>query len=92
MTEKPAVYHDVFATTPYDETQGLSTDDRAFIDIMNKELYMAPDGKWTAPLPFRPERPTLPSNRSQAYRRAMILDKSFQANPVKKGTRSRVHE
>ena len=68
---------DIFATTPYDETPGLSTDDRAFLDIMSKELHIGSDGKWTAPLPFRSGRPTLPGNRSQAYRRAIILMISF---------------
>ena len=76
--------NDVFASTPMDEKPGLSTEDRIFLDIMSKELTMSSDGKWTAPLPFRPGRPTLPNNRAQALRRAMILDKSFEKNRTKR--------
>jgi hypothetical protein len=77
VKEKSLFQKDVFETTPYDETPGLSTDDRAFMDIMSKELHIGSDDKWTVPLPFRSGRPTLPGNCTQAYRRAIILDKLF---------------
>ncbi|KAK3105444.1 hypothetical protein FSP39_025380 [Pinctada imbricata] len=76
--------HDVFHTTRSDEKPGLSSEDREFLDIMTKELHTDIDGKWTAPLPFRPNRPRLPNNHGQALRRAMILDASLKKDPTKR--------
>ncbi|XP_052792080.1 uncharacterized protein LOC128226231 [Mya arenaria] len=42
------------------------------------------NGFWTAPLPFKDDRPELPNNRAQAWRRAQILDNSLKNNSVKR--------
>nr|XP_022300829.1 uncharacterized protein LOC111109032 [Crassostrea virginica] len=68
-----------------DETPGLSTEDRHFIELMNREFKRDVNGKWTAALPFCSNRPVLPNNHSQAMRRARILDSSLKKNPTKLG-------
>ena len=76
---------EIFCTTANDETPGLSTEDRHFIELLNREFKRDVHGKWTAPLPFCLNRPVLPNNHSQAMRRAMILDSSLKKNPTKLG-------
>ena len=76
---------EIFCTTANDETPGLSTEDRHFIELMNREFKRDVHGKWTAPLPFCSNRSVLPNNHSQAMRRAMILDSSLKKNPTKLG-------
>lgn len=41
-------------------------------------------GYWTAPLPFKQSKPPIPNNRSQAWKRAKILDSSLRKNPLKR--------
>jgi len=66
-----------------DERPGLSVDDREFLKMMDSQFVKGPRGKWTAPLPFREDRPKLPNNREQAERRANILHKNLMRNPSK---------
>lgn len=73
----------VFSRTSEDNLPGLSIDDKDFLHLMETEKYKAPDGSWTAPLPFRRNRQRLPNNKSQALRRAHSLDVSLRKNPEK---------
>lgn len=73
----------VFSRTSEDNLPGLSIDDKDFLHLMETEIYKAPDGSWTAPLPFRRNRQRLPNNKSQALRRAHSLDVSLRKNPEK---------
>ena len=52
----------IFTLTPHDNNQGLSTEDRAFLQEVNKEFKKNADGNWEAPLPLRSQRPRLPNN------------------------------
>lgn len=51
---------------------------------MDKELKKDCEGSWTAPLPFKKQRPQLPNNRPQALKRAKILADNLRRNPVKR--------
>lgn len=74
----------VFQLTKEDNKPGLSIDDRKFINIMNNEFYKNRFDKWTAPLPFRPDKPKLPNNRSAVQRRAKILGSSLSKDTAKR--------
>ena len=63
--------------TSADEKVGLSTDDREFMQLMDKEFRRDSSGNWVAPLPFRSSRQKLPNNREQALHRARILYNSL---------------
>ena len=73
----------IFQRSPEDETIGLSVEDQAFLDIMKSGFKMTEDGKWTAPLPFRANRPILDNNRDMALKRARSFDANLRANPAK---------
>ncbi|XP_062587767.1 uncharacterized protein LOC134249430 [Saccostrea cucullata] len=75
---------DVFVRTKDDENEGYSVEDRRFMKIMDKEFKKTPDGHWEAPLPFKESRSALPNNREEALKRARILQKSLQRDPVKR--------
>ena len=66
-----------------DEKPGMSVEDREFIAEMDSECFRDVDGRWTAPLPFKPNRQTLPNNREQALKRTLSLFASFKRDPVK---------
>ncbi|XP_069103769.1 uncharacterized protein [Argopecten irradians] len=83
ICEEPIIGQGVFKRTHDDNKVGLSVEDRAFLDLMDKEFVRDTCGKWTAPLPFREPRPRLPNNRHQALKRAQILDVCLQRNSVK---------
>ena len=53
---------------------GMSIDDFEFMEIMDNGFGKDNDGRWTAPLPFRSNRPKLPNNKEQAMKRARSLD------------------
>lgn len=77
-------YHDspydpVSQRTKDDNTPAPSVDDRAFIGIGKDSL-----GRWTAPLPFRSDRPRLPNNRDMAMKRARQLCRSLDMHPEKR--------
>lgn len=66
-----------------DNTIGTSVEDRMFMDIMDKELFIGADGKWVAPLPFRQPKLPLPNNYVIALRRALVLDASLKKDSRK---------
>nr|XP_022329399.1 uncharacterized protein LOC111128201 [Crassostrea virginica] len=78
-------YYDrhIFDRRADDDEVGLSTEDHQFLSLMSKKM-VHDGGKWTAPLPFRENRPTLPNNFPIAEKRAKILDKSLRRDPVKR--------
>ncbi|XP_056014959.1 uncharacterized protein LOC130052854 [Ostrea edulis] len=73
----------VFKQTAYDECEGLSSEDQAFLDIMHSGFQMSESGKWTAPLPFRTCRPILHNNGEAAMKRAILFKSSLTHNPTK---------
>lgn len=75
---------DIFIRTENDEKEGLSVDDRAFLEMMDREFVKDSEGNWTAPLPFRHSRPALPNNRAQALKRAEALHTGLLKDPVKR--------
>lgn len=67
----------------FDECEGLSVEDQAFLDIMDSGFQMSASGKWTAPLPFRTCRPLLHNNREAAMKRAISFRNSLIHNQTK---------
>ncbi|XP_071122566.1 uncharacterized protein [Mytilus edulis] len=51
---------------------------------MDSKVKQGSDNRWTAPLPFRKDRPVLPNNRVQAVQRVNSLERSLRMNPNKK--------
>ena len=76
-------YDPVFEKRSDDNKPALSVEDRQFLEIMDEGFVKDSEGRWSAPLPFRVDRPTLPSNKEQAVRRAKILDSSLHKNAAK---------
>ncbi|KAI4899545.1 hypothetical protein NFI96_016157, partial [Prochilodus magdalenae] len=70
--------HAVFKSSKDDNKTALSIDDRAFLTIMEREVYQDTDHSWVAPLPFRSPRQSLPSNRELAVKRLGSLKKSLE--------------
>ena len=60
-----------------DEDVALSVEDRQFLKILDDGVSQRPDGKLSAPLPFRTE-PHLPNNRFVALQRLEGLKKKFE--------------
>ncbi|XP_055998870.1 uncharacterized protein LOC130047575 [Ostrea edulis] len=75
---------DIFVKTATDEKIAFSIEDSEFLELMDSEFRKDCDGSWTAPLPFRKNRPKLPNNRSQAMKRARILTDSLRKNTQKR--------
>ena len=76
-------YDPVFEKRSDDNKPALSVEDRQFLEIMDEGFIKDSEGRWSAPLPYRVDRPTLPSNKEQAVRRAKILDSSLHTNAAK---------
>lgn len=74
---------EVFRVTDKDERLGMSKEDKDFLEIMDREVTKNSKGHWSAPLPFRPNRPRLPNNRNMALNRTHTLIKSLKKNPTK---------
>ena len=74
---------DIFKKRHDDNIIGHSVEDREFLNLMEKEMKISACGNWTAPLPFRKDRPPLPNNKPMALKRAMILDSSLKKNEKK---------
>lgn len=72
----------MFQKSP-DEKPGISSEDRTFLRLMNSEFTKDCEGYWTAPLPFRSDKPKLPDNQVQALKRAKSLHISMQKDPLK---------
>ena len=64
-----AVYQEdkLFRTYLDDESQGLSTEDRTFLKIMEEGVRVTPEGSMEAPLPFKDKN--LPANRTAVLQR-----------------------
>lgn len=73
----------VFLRTESVDKPGLSTDDRKFLDIMEKGFYKTEEGNWSAPLPFRDRDIKIPRNKPQAEKRAKTLESSLHRDPLK---------
>lgn len=74
----------LFVRTPDDDKPGLSRDDCDFLEIMSTGYDKETSGNWSAPLPFRKDRPKLPNNRIQALKRAKSLDTSLHRDERKR--------
>ncbi len=74
----------VFFRSPEDNKAALSVEDKVFLDIMNKEVFLDEDNHWVAPLPFRSPRIQLPNNREQAKQRLSSLQRTFSKKPKMK--------
>ncbi|KAM4544606.1 uncharacterized protein PAE49_017493 [Odontesthes bonariensis] len=83
-TSTDGLGHSVFESSKDDNKPALSMDDKAFLTIMDKEVYQDDDHSWVAPLPFRSPRRLLPSNREQAVNRLASLRKTLQKKPEMK--------
>ncbi|KAK7901877.1 hypothetical protein WMY93_018646 [Mugilogobius chulae] len=71
----------VFQITPEDNKPAMSIEDKMFLELMDKEVYMDNDNHWVAPLPFRNPRPLLPNNREQALKRLAVLKRTLDKKP-----------
>lgn len=56
----------------------------AFLEFMDQNFHRAPNGRWSASLPFKLDRQRLPNSRDGARRRADLLDINLKKNPLKK--------
>ncbi|XP_062592960.1 uncharacterized protein LOC134254474 [Saccostrea cucullata] len=75
---------DIFLKTKNDDKTALSVEDTQFLNLMDNEMVKDCEGSWTAPLPFKKQRPLLPNNLSQALSRAKMLTNNLQKNSTKK--------
>ncbi|KAG7471657.1 hypothetical protein JOB18_010271 [Solea senegalensis] len=67
--------------TPDDDQPAMSVEDQAFLDIMDREVFMDDSNSWVAPLPFRQPRCRLPSNRTQAVKCLAMLRRMLEKKP-----------
>ena len=74
----------VFVRSKDDNKIALSIDDKAFLAIMDAEVYQDEGNSWVAPLPFSSPRRRLPSNREHALKRLFSLRKSLEKRPEMK--------
>lgn len=78
--------NNIFVKTKDDDKIGLSADDGKFIAIMDMSFEKDRNGHWTAPLPFKEQRPILPNNKVLALKRAHSLDVSLKKIPPNETT------
>ncbi|XP_071226640.1 uncharacterized protein [Salvelinus alpinus] len=71
----------VFDKTQDDDKPAPSVEDKAFLDIMDKQVFQDDGNNWVAPLPFRPTRRRLPNNREQAINRLTSLRRTLDKKP-----------
>ncbi|MCG8046576.1 MAG: hypothetical protein N0E48_13205 [Candidatus Thiodiazotropha endolucinida] len=74
----------VFQQRADDNKPSLSVEDRQFLQVMDENFCKDSAGHFSAPLPFKPNRPILPNNREHALRRAKSLHVSLCKNDVKR--------
>ncbi|XP_062393459.1 uncharacterized protein LOC134080863 [Sardina pilchardus] len=74
----------VFERTEDDDKTGPSIEDKLFIQIMDKEMFMDDMNSWVAPLPFRSPRSRLPNNKEQALSRLTSLCRMLSKKPKMK--------
>ena len=72
-TEGDSWRKNVFQRTEDDDEIAPSIEDKGFIEVMDKEMFIDEGNNWVAPLPFRPSRLRLPKNREQARSRFKSL-------------------
>ncbi|XP_063406647.1 uncharacterized protein LOC134690610 [Mytilus trossulus] len=80
---EPDIGSTVFKQTREDDTLGLSQEDKEFLIVMDKEFHTSENGRLSAPLPFRRDRPKLQNNYHQARQRAENLSRSFKRDSTK---------
>jgi hypothetical protein len=73
----------LFKRTRDDDTPGLSQNDKEFLSLMDQEFVKTESGNWSAPLPFKKDRPRLPNNYNYARQRAESLGRNLKKNPTK---------
>ncbi|XP_063758693.1 uncharacterized protein LOC134877201 [Eleginops maclovinus] len=71
----------VFDRSKDDNKLALSIEDKAFLAIMDTDVYQNEENSWVAPLPFRAPRRRLPSNRQQALKRLCSLRRTLEKKP-----------
>ncbi|KAK0143480.1 hypothetical protein N1851_018392 [Merluccius polli] len=74
----------IFEITEDDNKVAPSIEDRQFVQLMDKEMFMDNNNSWVAPLPFRTQRPRLPNNREQALARFTSLCRTLERKPEMK--------
>ncbi|XP_052089785.1 uncharacterized protein LOC127726448 [Mytilus californianus] len=74
----------IFDKTKLDEKEGVSIEDQTFLNIMSSGFFKQDDGHWIAPLPFKPNKPSLENNKQIAERRAKSFDMNLRCNSVKR--------
>ncbi|CAL9684350.1 unnamed protein product [Knipowitschia caucasica] len=83
-TRNRTIGETVFQHTKLDERLSYSQEERAFLQIMDKEVYQNSANSWVAPLPFRSPRPRLPNNRQQAIQRLASVRHMLNKRPETK--------
>lgn len=73
--------NNIFERTQHDDSIAFSMEDRMFIKLMDKEMFVDNTNSWVAPLPFRPSRQRLPNNREQALQRFRSLSRTLERKP-----------
>lgn len=73
--------NNIFKRTQDDEKVAPSIEDRAFIKLMDKEMFIDSSNSWVAPLPFRIPRQRLPNNRDQSMKRLLSLHQTLKRKP-----------
>ncbi|XP_051810196.1 uncharacterized protein LOC127535700 [Acanthochromis polyacanthus] len=71
--EKDSLGEGVFQRMPHDDKPTMSLEDKAFLEIMDREVSMDDTNSWVAPLPFRDPRHRLPNNKAQAVKHFSTL-------------------
>lgn len=71
----------MFDKTQDDVKPASSVEDKAFLDIMDKQDFQDDGNNWVSPLPFRSTRRRLPNNREQAMNRLTSLQKTLDKKP-----------
>lgn len=79
--ERDGLGEGVFQRTPDDEKPAMSVEDKAFLEIMHKEVFIDDSNSWVAPLPFKELRRKLPNNRAQALKRFLTLRHTLAKKP-----------
>lgn len=71
----------IFEQTQDDEKIAPFFEDRAFMKLMDKEMFIDCSNSWVAPLPFRIPRQQLPNNRDQSMKRLLSLHQTLKKKP-----------
>lgn len=56
-------------------------EDKAFLEIMDREVFLDDSHSWVVPLPFKEPRRRLPNNRTQAVKHLLTLGNMLKKNP-----------